>query len=62
MQYSRRRRITKKAPHGLRGTVISQLFEGGHEDAAVALGNGHCDHRSFAEYYNLRGRLGAKQQ
>lgn len=52
----------KMALHGLRGTVISQLIEAGHGDAAVALCSGHRDRRHFASYHNLRGGLGAKQQ
>lgn len=50
------------ALHGLRGTVISRLFEAGHGDAAMALRSGHRDHRSFASYKTLRGRLRAIQR
>lgn len=48
--------------HGLRGIVITRLFEAGHSDASVALKSGHRDHRSFAAYQNLRGAIGAQQQ
>lgn len=43
-------------------TAIYRLFEAGNEDASAALRSGHRDHRSFATYQNLRGRLGMKQQ
>ncbi|KAI0562731.1 DNA breaking-rejoining enzyme [Gracilaria domingensis] len=48
--------------HGLRATVITQLFGAGMDDASVAKRSGHRDMRSFASYTNLRGSLGKRQQ
>ncbi|KAI0560202.1 DNA breaking-rejoining enzyme [Gracilaria domingensis] len=48
--------------HGLRATVITQLFGAGMDDASVAKRSGHRDPRSFAAYTNLRGSLGKRQQ
>ena len=48
--------------HGLRGTVITRLFESGHADASISLRSLHRDFRSFKAYHNLRGVLGRRQQ
>ena len=48
--------------HGLRGTVITQLFESGHAESSVALRSGHRGMEAMKAYQYLRGRLGMKQQ
>lgn len=47
---------------GLRGTVITRLFETRFADATVALRSGHQDFLSFKSYHNLREELGRQQQ
>lgn len=47
--------------HGLRGTVVSLLFENGSGDASVALRTGHLDLRSLQSCHNLQGRLGQQE-
>ncbi|KAI0559208.1 hypothetical protein FGB62_163g076 [Gracilaria domingensis] len=48
--------------HGLRATVITQLFGAGIDDTSVAKPSGNRDPRSFAAYTSLRGSLGKRQQ
>lgn len=48
--------------HGLRATVITQLFENGHDAVSVAMRSGHRQVDSAKAYLNIRGNLGKRQQ
>lgn len=48
--------------HGLRGTVVTRLFETGFFDASIALRSEHRAFRSFKWYHNLRRALRRQQQ
>lgn len=48
--------------HGIRGTVITSLFEAGNSESSVALRSGHRDKRSFEAYHNLHRRVGEEQK
>lgn len=48
--------------HGLRGSVVTLLFEDGQNDVNVAMRTGHRDLSSLKNYHNLRGALGMQQQ
>lgn len=52
--------LERMAVHGLQETVIFQLVEAGHWNAAKAICSRYCDHCLFTAYQDLCDRLVAK--
>lgn len=48
--------------HGLRGSLVTSLFEEGHADSSVTQRTGHRRVESLRRYHHLRGSTGREQQ